>query len=286
MRNLFRPVVAEAAGPTNAMAAAAVPTSATDESVVPHYFGPYPNWANSPQTLADAMVKISVGTPTPVSFGNPLIERLFATDYADLIGDLGPVLVVLDHAPLPAGSLNDFRSWNQGNQGGSPRTSAGGAFHALVLRPTGTPGGYTVVYTSRQVHRAHPDDRHRRGCDLPLAAPVAVQKDDVIGFYGQGVPVDTEVPANGDTLSTPASSDPSLATAVPPAQGASVTLGDPGYPNFSHDRTYSFAADVTPTIADPGTGAEATASVDPEDRCHLRHRRHQSRGRLCRLAHR
>ncbi|MGV8977832.1 MAG: Ig-like domain repeat protein [Cellulomonas sp.] len=38
--------------------------SATDESVVPHYFGPYPNWANSPQVLADAVVTIANGGGT------------------------------------------------------------------------------------------------------------------------------------------------------------------------------------------------------------------------------
>jgi hypothetical protein len=32
----------------------AAPTSPTDESQVPHYFGPYPNWANSPYALPDA----------------------------------------------------------------------------------------------------------------------------------------------------------------------------------------------------------------------------------------
>ena len=141
LRNLFRPDVAEAA----------VPTSPTDETKVPHYFGPYPNWANSPQTLADAIVKISLGTPTPVSFGNPLIERTYATDYAKPTGELGPVLVVLDHAKLPAGTLNDFQSWNQGTAGGSPTTSAGNLFHALVLRPTGTAGEYTVVYASDEL---------------------------------------------------------------------------------------------------------------------------------------
>ena len=86
----------------------------------------------------------------------------------------------------------------------------------------------------------------------------------MIGFYGQGVPVDTEVPANGDTLSTPASGDPTLATNVAPAKDSTVELGTSNYPDFSHDRTYSFGADVTPTITDPGTGAEATASVDPK----------------------
>ena len=34
------------------------PASPTDETKVPHYFGPFPNWANSPFTLADATVTI------------------------------------------------------------------------------------------------------------------------------------------------------------------------------------------------------------------------------------
>jgi FtsP/CotA-like multicopper oxidase with cupredoxin domain len=34
------------------------PTSPTDQTKVPHYFGPYSNWANSPQVLANAIVTI------------------------------------------------------------------------------------------------------------------------------------------------------------------------------------------------------------------------------------
>jgi FtsP/CotA-like multicopper oxidase with cupredoxin domain len=34
------------------------PTDPTDETQVPHYFGPYPNWANSPLTLPDVDVAI------------------------------------------------------------------------------------------------------------------------------------------------------------------------------------------------------------------------------------
>lgn len=251
--SLFRPDAAEAR----------TPASATDDTVVPHYFGPYPNWANSPQTLPDAMVKVSLGTPTPVSFGNPLVERDFATDYATTPPDLGPVMVVLDHSPLPAGTLKDFQSWNQGTAGSSPRTSAGGTFHALVLRPSGTAGGYNVVYASDKLTVPVPTVVTGEVETYPVPTPVAVQKGDVIGFYGQGVPVVTGG-ANADTLSYPASGDPSMATNVPPTQGSAFTLGDPGYPDYSHDRTYSFAADVTPTVADPGTGAEATASVDPK----------------------
>ena len=39
--------------------ASAVPSAPTDESKVPHYFGPYPNWANSPLALPDAQVVIT-----------------------------------------------------------------------------------------------------------------------------------------------------------------------------------------------------------------------------------
>ncbi len=39
--------------------ALAMPASPTDETKVPHYFGPNPNWANSPFTLPDAQVVIT-----------------------------------------------------------------------------------------------------------------------------------------------------------------------------------------------------------------------------------
>ena len=37
----------------------AAPTSPTDVNKIPHYFGPYANWANSPQVLADTVVTLS-----------------------------------------------------------------------------------------------------------------------------------------------------------------------------------------------------------------------------------
>jgi hypothetical protein len=44
---------------TQTQSVVAMPSSPTDESKVPHYFGPYPNWANSPLTVADAQVVIT-----------------------------------------------------------------------------------------------------------------------------------------------------------------------------------------------------------------------------------
>src|SRR5664280_1981351 len=68
------------AAPANAAPGASF--SATDSSKVPHYFGPYPNWANSPQTLSDAIVTLDKVPASPVDVGNPLVARAAATDSA------------------------------------------------------------------------------------------------------------------------------------------------------------------------------------------------------------
>ena len=135
-----------------------------------------------------------------------------------------------------------------------------------MLRPTGTPNQYTVVYDSGEL-TVPPlaDPAISEVATFPVAPAVAVQAGDVLGFYGQGIPVDTGVTVNPDILSYPASADPSMATNVAPAQGSTLSLGvDPAFPMYSQDRTYSFSAMVTPTIVDPGTGAQATATVDPK----------------------
>ena len=51
--------LAPADGGTGAATPASAPTNPKDESKVPHYFGPYPNWVNSPQVLANAVVTIA-----------------------------------------------------------------------------------------------------------------------------------------------------------------------------------------------------------------------------------
>jgi FtsP/CotA-like multicopper oxidase with cupredoxin domain len=251
-----------------AAAAPAAVTNPRDETKVPHYFGPFPNWANSPQVLADAVVKISLGTPTPVALGNPLVERANATDYATPPGQLGPVFVALSGAPLPAGTLNSFQTWNQANAAGSPTPSAGGLFHAYVLRKTTTANEFSVVYDSGLLTVPSPAvPGTGEVATFAAGAGVAVQAGDVIGFYGQGIPVDTGVAANTDLFSYPAGVDSTTtpATNVPPAVNDTVAVGSAGFPLYpTQDRSYSFGALVTPTVTDPGTGAEATATVDPK----------------------
>ncbi len=57
---------AQASAPVAAAAPviAAAPTDPTDKTKIPHYFGPYPNWANSPQVLSNAIVAITGGGGT------------------------------------------------------------------------------------------------------------------------------------------------------------------------------------------------------------------------------
>ncbi len=56
---VVQPRLFAATSAANSTIAAALPASPVDETKVPHYFGPYPNWANSPFTLPDATVTIS-----------------------------------------------------------------------------------------------------------------------------------------------------------------------------------------------------------------------------------
>ncbi len=244
--------------------AMAMPMSAVDESKVPHYFGPYSNYANSPQVLADAIVTISPAPAKPGAVGNPLVDRGNATDYATAPGTLGNVFVVMPNAVLPNGTLSNFQSWNQATAGSSPTPSAGGLFHAYVLRPTGTASQYQVVYDSGELAvPALSNPSVSEVATYAVSPAFAVQAGDVLGFYGQGIPVD--VGGGSDILSYPATADTTLATTLAPAQGDTITVGtDPGYPFYSQDRIYSFAATVTPSVVDPGTGAEAAAVVDPK----------------------
>ena len=314
--------------PVLAQGQVAAPGSPTDESKVPHYFGPYPNWANSPFTLPDVTVTITGdgsgatavasvganGTVTGITLtdpgfgytaasvlitgagngatataqvaasgavtgvtvdshgsgytaptvvftggggpgglvwpGNPLGDRSFATDVpspaieagitlSDTNGvDLGSAtggypLVVLPTA-LPAGTLTGFLSWNQAAAGGSPTPSAGQAFTAYVLRPTGTTDQYSVVYASGPLTvPALTDPAVSELARYPVDS-VDVQAGDVLAFYGAGMPADTGVGA--DIVSYPGPSAPLL--------DDTITLGSPAFTLLGEARAYSFAASV------------------------------------------
>ena len=70
--------------PGDNVPAVSAPASPTDESKVPHYFGPYPNWALSPLTTADVTVEIlgdGTGATATASVGaNGEITDITITD--------------------------------------------------------------------------------------------------------------------------------------------------------------------------------------------------------------
>ncbi|MFN2162400.1 MAG: hypothetical protein ACK2UN_10040, partial [Candidatus Promineifilaceae bacterium] len=189
----------------------------------PHYFS-HPNYANSPLPTIEGAV---------IDVGNPLIERAYASDYPVGVGELAPALVVVP-AALPDGMLQSFQTWNQANQGASPFPSAGNVFHAYVLRPTATANEYTVVFDSGELTvPALADPAVSEIATFPVAN-LAVQAGDVLGFYGQGIPLDTS--GGTDILSYP--------SPTAPLQDSTITLGSAEFPILNQVRTYSFGAQV------------------------------------------
>ncbi len=190
----------------------------------PHYFS-HPNYANSPLPTV-------VQAATPV--GNALIDRAYATD------NDADVLVVLTGAPLPAGFLTGFRTWNQATAGGSFQPSAGLKFHAYVLRPRGG-SLYSVIFDSGLLTVPALTTAGVSEAVTFGVANLTVQAGDVVAFYGQGIPLD--IGTGNDFVSIPAYV-PAL-----PLQGSVIALGDSVYPNLGQARTYSFGAQVTETGA-------------------------------------
>jgi FtsP/CotA-like multicopper oxidase with cupredoxin domain len=195
----------------------------TAAGTVPHYYGPYPNYANSPLPTVTGAV---------ISVGNPLVGRAYATDFATPPGEQAPVLVVVPTA-LPDGLVQAFQTFNQTSPGGSPNPSAGNVFHAYVLRPTGTANEYRILFDSGALTVPAATDPAGEVATFPVPA-VAVRAGDVAAFYGQGIPVDTG--AGSDTLSFPAPAAPLADT--------TITLGSAAYPVHPEARTYSFATSV------------------------------------------
>ena len=217
-----------------AMAAMAMPATAA-----PHYFGPYPNYANSPLPV------ITYGVAsTPV--GNQLIERVYATDNA------ADVFVVMVGAALPDGTLESFQSWNQASAGGSNTPSAGNSFNAYVLRPVGG-SQYQVVFDSGTLTVPALSGAVSELATYPVTGGFAVQAGDVLAFYGQGIPLD--IGGGTDWVSYPAPAGPALDSIIDLG-------GDPAFPFYSQDRIYSFGAVVSTTSTTPTISGGMRKFVD------------------------
>ena len=190
----------------------------------PRYFS-HPNYANSPLPTIEGAV---------IDVGSPLQDRAWASDTPVAVGELAPVLVLME-AVLPDGMIQSFQTWNQATSGNSPAPSAGNVFHAYVLRPTGVANEYTVVFDSGLLTVPPLTVPGESEVAIFLVANFAVQAGDRIAFYGQGVPVDI-VAGGTDQLVYPAP--------TAPLQDSAITLDSAEYPIYPQERTYSFGAQV------------------------------------------
>ncbi len=215
----------------------AAPSSAVDETKVPHYFGPYPNWANSPLTQPDVTVTITGASVAPMTYGNPLVSgSSFSDSFPRVFG-------VVRGATLPTGSLTGFSVWNQTG-------SAGYGFHAYVLRPTANLDEFEVVFDSGLLTVPVLSTATGEVVTYPVG-PVATEAGDLIGWFGQGIPF-----SGGGTDAVAYPNVPSA-----PLQGATFTLGTTPFELLAQARTYSIAANVVPPAVGSGSGATAEATV-------------------------
>ncbi len=184
--------------------------------LIPDYSGLTANWAYSPTPTV-----VPGGT---VAIGNPLIARAYATDSATNVFGIVPT-------PLIAGTLQSFQAFIE-------PAAAGLMFHAFVLRPTGVPNDYLVVFDSGPL--AVPAIGTAGIQNFPVAGGVAVNAGDVIAWYGQGISLD--IGSGVDEVYYPAP--------AAPVQNGTITVGTGGFPVLAQARTYSFGA----TVLDPLTG--------------------------------
>lgn len=154
----------------NSMHATAMPMDPADESKVPHYFGPYPNWANSPFTLPNATVEIlGDGTgATAVAQVDPVTQGIASIDVTSPGSGYTTASVVINGG--------------DGNATATATVNTSGTVTAVNVDVPG--GGYTSPQVSfsgggglgalTQVGNALQDRMYATDFPGPIPAPVLV----------------------------------------------------------------------------------------------------------------
>jgi len=162
--------------------------------------------------------------PAKQAVGNDLIPRAYWSDGSPAVFN------VYWDSPMPTGGLvTDVSIYKQSYD-------AAYGFHVYILRPTGTPGEYDVIYDSGAI-----DPLGDAGTVQTYALPdggVGVEAGDLIAHHGRGIPYDQP---GGEIFFWPVN--------TPPSEGSTITLPSAGFPPFSTPRTYSLAVTVIPEPA-------------------------------------
>lgn len=264
------------AGMAPQSASASPPASVTDATKVPHYFGPWPNWANSPLTLPTATVSITDAGggagATAVAQVDPGTGGIGKIDVTAPGHDYTSPSVTIT-SPTGTGAQATAVIRSSAAVVSATLGAAGGGYSTLAAAVTGDGTGASVVasgsvdavtltqggsgYTMPTVMFDLPDDPNG------TRATGHVDPADLVGGVVQKVSVDeagtgySKAPGvtilNG-TLSDPiAGATPAAATATLKLTGLSVGAPGSGYTS------------ATLTISDPngtGSGANGTLTTD------------------------
>ncbi len=257
-------------------AAAAPPASETDSSTVPHYFGPWPNWANSPFTLPNASVEI-VGDgsgataqaevdPTTGGIASIAITSPgsgYSTATVQITGGDGNAVataaiaadgVVTGAEVTAAGAgYSGFAVTIDGGAGTGATATGSGGVDAITIADGGA--GYTMPTVDFDLPGA-PDGRQAKGHvpedGLDVNGTVTAV---VIDDPGAGYTAPPGVAIHNGTLFDP------ISGATPATLTATLALSAITVDEFGT----GYTSTPTVAVADPtgtGTGAEATASTD------------------------
>ncbi|HEX5917491.1 MAG TPA: hypothetical protein VFY76_06525, partial [Nocardioides sp.] len=224
---------------TTSAQAAGRPSSPTDATKVPHYFGPWPNWANSPFTTSTAQVEI-------VDSGNGQGARAVA-QVDPVSGAVSGIEVTSPGHDYDPATTTVRVTGGTTDAAGTVTVATGGAVVGLAVDAPGS--GYTAL-------RAEVTGGGGTGAAVsPSGGVDAVHLTD--GGSGYTMPtVDFDLPDDPDGTIARAHVPPDGLT--PEGVVTSVVLDDPG-------SGYSHAPDVVirnGTLADPINGAtEATVTT-------------------------
>ena len=273
----------------NTSALGALPSGATDATVVPHYFGPWPNWALSPLTLTTAAVSIdgagkdaaAVAQVDPVTGGiasisvtSPGHDYVQGTTTVTIAGSTGTAAtaaatvsasgVVIGFTDVVTGA--GYTSFDVGlaGGGGTGATAIGsGGVDAIAI----TDGGSGYVMPTVDVDL--PDDPN--GVQARAHIPMIANGDSVDGMDGNGTSTEIVIDEPGSGYTTAPALSIRNGTQFDPINfpdgggpaAAKTTLKLTAVNVVDFGTGYTSAPSVT--ITDPvgtGDGASAAALTD------------------------
>jgi FtsP/CotA-like multicopper oxidase with cupredoxin domain len=288
LATIVTPGVARVASPAPAAAPDSVPSapsSPTDESKVPHYFGPYPNWANGSFTLPDVAVEITgdgSGAAASATVGaNGAVTGINITDpgrgysaatvsitgggtgaSADAVITATGVVTAVNVGDGGAGYTAPVVTISGGGATTDATATAYGGVTAIHLVTPGS--GYSMPTVDFDLPDA-PDGTQARGnvlCAEPNCAPatdgatVTITGVDVVD-PGSGYSAPPNVVIRDGTIFDPITHDPGAFTEA--TATATLTISSVSVDSFGA----GYTSVPTVDIADPnGLGASATAVID------------------------